>query len=212
MNLRPHRLWLSLFTLAVIIIAGSGPALDMAREKAVLHLAETKAAHAKADENLRQLQADVEAARKLNRQIDRAHAEEVLAPADRLKAAVMLEKEAGSAKLAPFSPIPLLRRSMVRSVRAARPPGFGNKHHNYRRRCAGGCFDLRLRRPHPAQAARSGTGPAIVRFHASDRSISGINIHFDTKSGDGCSNGGFANTCRHPMRAIFHFLCHNYRF
>ena len=103
MSLRPHRLWLALLALAVIIIAGSGPVLDLGRGEALHNLAEVKSARVKAEQNLKLLRDNVADARKLNGQIDRVSAEQVLAPTDRLKAAEMLERESNTAGIAHFT-------------------------------------------------------------------------------------------------------------
>jgi len=101
--LYPHRWWLALLVFAIAVMAGSGPLLHLARVKAAHNLAEAQTERVQAEQNLRQLRADVAAARALNRQIDRAQAEQVLAASDRLKAATMLESEASQARLSHFS-------------------------------------------------------------------------------------------------------------
>lgn len=101
--LRLHRLWLGLLLLAIAIIAGRAPVLDFAGNRAARDLAAIKDARVKTENDLQQLRDDVVAARKLGSEIDRTRADQVLAPTDRLKAAVMLEKEAAIMKIARFT-------------------------------------------------------------------------------------------------------------
>jgi hypothetical protein len=102
-GLQQHRRWIGLMAVACIIIGGSGPVAHLMCDKTKQNLAELQAAHIKTEQDLQQLREDVARAQKLSRQIDRLHAEQILAPADRLKAAAALEKLAKDKQLRHFT-------------------------------------------------------------------------------------------------------------
>ncbi len=101
--MKQHRLWIALIVCAVAIMTGSGPLAGLLRKDAVRDLTMIQSARAKTGQDLKQLRDNVAAARKLAGEIDRAEAEQVLAPSDRLKAASMFENEAAQGRLSHFT-------------------------------------------------------------------------------------------------------------
>jgi hypothetical protein len=101
--LRSHAGWMIMLALAIALLAGRAPLLHSAGDKAARDLDATRTAREKTEQDLAQLRNDVAAARKISSEIDRAHAEDVLAPTDRLKAAVLLERAAAGQKISHFT-------------------------------------------------------------------------------------------------------------
>jgi hypothetical protein len=99
----PHRGWIGVLTLAVIIGICNAPVLGLAQQRAGQKLAGLRAENAQTSQALRQLQDDIEAANKMKTEMDINEAESLLAPVDRLRAAQILEHRAAESRLIHFT-------------------------------------------------------------------------------------------------------------
>ena len=103
MDLKPHRLWMGILALAVVIGAGHAPFIDAARQREETKLATMRAEQQKTMTALNQLRDDIAATEKLKTKIDAAEAEQYMKPVNRLRTAKLLERRAAEARLSRFS-------------------------------------------------------------------------------------------------------------
>lgn len=100
---QPHARWIGIFGLAVLIGMLSGPMLGLVQRSANQKHDALKAENERLSEALRQLQEDTAAAEKMKADIDLPSARKFLAPADRLRAAKIVESRAYEARLSNLS-------------------------------------------------------------------------------------------------------------
>ena len=102
-DFRPHRVWIGIMALAVLIGAGNAPVIGIAEQKAEQKRAALQVENEKALDTLRQMREDILAVEKMKTVIDDAAAKEFLAPVDRLRAAQILERRAAESGLTHFT-------------------------------------------------------------------------------------------------------------
>ncbi|MDE2029939.1 MAG: hypothetical protein KGI97_05165 [Alphaproteobacteria bacterium] len=102
-DLRPHRVWIGLLLLALVITVAQAPLLDAAQRKAAVRLDMLRAQAQKAEDGLRQFRADIALTKRLKDRISAKEAERSLAPIDRLHAAKILERRAAETHLSDFA-------------------------------------------------------------------------------------------------------------
>jgi hypothetical protein len=102
-RLHPHRVWIALLALALIIAAGNAPLIGIAQKKTSDRLAALRAEADKSANTLRQLREDIATTERLKNQIGETEAEKSLAPVDRLRAAQILERRAAESRLTHFT-------------------------------------------------------------------------------------------------------------
>ncbi len=102
-DFRPHRTWIGLLALSILVAAANKPVLGLAEDKAAQKLASLKSENKRAAEALRQMRDDLAAVEKMKPEIDGETAKKFLAPADRLRAARVFERRAAEAGLTHLS-------------------------------------------------------------------------------------------------------------
>lgn len=102
-DLRPHRTWLTLFALAVLLLLAGGPmaewGLHLARDRGK-NLAQERA---RVEEYARRFQDDMRLAERPEGQMKGDDIDRLLAPVDRLRVASNLERQAAAARLSHFT-------------------------------------------------------------------------------------------------------------
>lgn len=100
---RPHRVWIGLLALAIIIGFSQAPVLGLAQLKAEQKRTALHNENNRTTQALAQLQEDIAAAEKMKNEIAVDEAEKFLAPVDRLRTAQILEHRAAEARLTHFT-------------------------------------------------------------------------------------------------------------
>ncbi|MFA4993912.1 MAG: hypothetical protein WC521_01210 [Bdellovibrionales bacterium] len=102
-DFRPHRVWIGLLVLAVLLGAGNAPFLGIAQQKAEAKRAKLQKENKETISALQQLREDITTAEKMKTEIDETLANKFLAPVDRLRSAQILERRAAESGLTHFS-------------------------------------------------------------------------------------------------------------
>ncbi len=98
-DLRPHKKWMGVWAVSLLLGAASTPLLGVALHKAEQRRTALLQQKEKALNDIQQLNEDTAAAEKMKNEIDAVEARKYLAPADRLQAANILESRAAEARL-----------------------------------------------------------------------------------------------------------------
>lgn len=94
-DVRPHKRWLLLSALALLILGAGSLLIGPAQKRAESAVAAAKKELAATERAYAQLRADMETANRLQNEIAPAAVERAMAPIDRLRAATIVERRAG---------------------------------------------------------------------------------------------------------------------
>lgn len=99
----PHRLWITILAMALLMLLASSPLLAALQEHTAKKLTALKEERAGVEKSLHQLEIDIQAVKEISGEIGETEAKRLLAPIDRLWVAEVLEHEAATSRLARFT-------------------------------------------------------------------------------------------------------------